>query len=62
MKTASCSLCGSVHVVPMFDGKESEDVKCQTCGGYFRFTAPATKGGDFGTRTADRMTDGSSAK
>lgn len=52
MKTAPCPLCGSLHTVPAFDEKESEEVKCQTCGGWFHYYK-ARDG--VGTRQADRM-------
>jgi len=53
---AKCPLCGCVHNVPFFEGKESEAVRCINCSAYFHYTARKA-GGDFGTRLADRMTE-----
>lgn len=35
MATTKCALCGCVHIVPMFDGDESETVTCMACKGRF---------------------------
>lgn len=55
MFTAECPLCGCVHNVLHFDGKESEEQRCMSCSGGFHFVRPSKAGADFTTRVANRM-------
>lgn len=49
-ETASCPMCTARHVVPYFQGKESDAITCITCRGVYTIVAPAKAGGEFTTK------------